>query len=169
MENQAIKYFVGVDGSEASETCYHFALKDLIKQNDALIVGHISDSRKEAYLPYNYNSDYLEELFEAKIMGLKQINAKFARKELFPFKSTQECLWDLAEQEKADVIIVGDYGRKGPKIDEVVAGTTIQYLSLNTKTPTLVLKEHKPRGDKEGESLRYGICFDSSSSSKKAV
>lgn len=41
-------------------------------------------------------------------------------------------IWELADFEKASMIIVGSHGRKGTKGEETVVGSAVQYLSLNS-------------------------------------
>jgi len=78
-------------------------------------------------------------------------------------------LWEIAEFEKASLIVVGNHGRKGPKADLTVCGTAIEYLSLNSKFPCLIIKERKCRADKPDGCLRWGVCFDGSDRSKVAL
>ena len=85
-------------------------------------------------------------------------------------RGTKDCLWELAEQEQTTLLVCGSHGRKGPKAeDETVAGTAIQYLSLNTKFPVMVLKDYRPRSVKPDGCFRYGVCFDTSEKSKKTL
>jgi hypothetical protein len=47
--------FVAVDGSKASEEAFALTFKDLFREEcDFLVVAHITDKRKESYLPYNF-------------------------------------------------------------------------------------------------------------------
>ena len=165
----AYTIFVAVDGSLASDEAYALVAKDLFRENhDHLVVGHITDKRKESYLPYNFKQQYLHDKYEAKLLpfGLK---ARYASREVDIMRGTKECLWELAENEGSNIIIVGNHGRKGPKAeDETVAGTAIQYLSLNSKFPVLVLKDVRLRSTKHDGCFRYGVCYDGSEKSKKA-
>lgn len=134
---------------------------------DHLIVAHISDKKKD-YLPWNMKSNYIRDAYEAKIIGLGD-KAHYSTVEVSDGKSSKEELWELAEFEKATFIVVGNHGRKGPKGDETVLGTQIQYLSLNSKFPIMIIKDRKPREQKPDGCLRYGICYDGSTKSRKAL
>ena len=74
----------------------------------------------------------------------------------------------MAAFEKADIIVVGNHGRKGPKSDETVCGSAIEYLANNHQFPVLIIKDFKPRKTKKDGCLRFGVCFDGSNQSKKA-
>lgn len=65
--------------------------------------------------------------------------------------------------------MVGNHGRKGPKQDETILGSGIQYLSLNAKFPCMIIKDRKERSQKPDGCLRYGVCFDGSQKAKKAL
>jgi len=166
---------VAVDGSDASEAAFMYVYKDIMRSDrdnqgikDTLVVGSISDKRKESYLPWNMKPHYLNDCYEAKILPLGNYG-RYATREVDPNRNTKECLWDLAEFEKADLIVVGNHGRKGPKGDETVCGSAVQFLSLNNKYPVLVIKDYRPRTVKPDKCLRWGVCFDSSSKAKKAL
>lgn len=95
--------------------------------------------------------------------------ARWVSKEIEPKKTSKECLWELAEQEKTSIVVIGSHGRKGPKLDETVLGSAVQYLSLSSKFPVLIMKDRKPRSEKPDGCLRYGVCFDTSDKSKKTL
>lgn len=89
--------FVSVDGSHASEEAYEIVSKGIFREEcDHLVVGHITDKRKEAYLPYNFKQQYLMDSYEAKLLpfGLK---ARYAGREVDLMRGTKDCLWELAE------------------------------------------------------------------------
>ena len=50
-----------------------------------------------------------------------------------------------------------------------VAGTTVQYLYQGEKVPLIVIKDPRRRGSDLQGSYRFGVCFDGSESSKKAL
>jgi len=51
-EDNSQKYFVGVDGSDASEDAFQIVLNGLRRKDDHLIAGSIHDLRKD-FLPFN--------------------------------------------------------------------------------------------------------------------
>jgi len=58
-----------------------------------MLVAHISNKYKR-HLPFNFESDYIEDVYQSKIMGHPlNIQAKFIKSEVLPFKSAQLCLW----------------------------------------------------------------------------
>ena len=179
-------FFVAVDGSDASDDAFSYCRKDIMKTKrdypegqaflhpelypcDDLVVGTIANHKKESYLPYNMKADYLQERYEAKVVEIGK-HGRFASREFNEEekKTTKELIWELAEFEKSDIIVVGNHGRKGPRKDETVCGTLVQYLALNNKFPVLIVKDYRPRTVKPDGCLRWGICYDGSAKSKKA-
>jgi len=61
-----------------------------------MVVGHISDKRKEAYLPYNFKNNYLQDLYEAKLIPFG-VKARWSSREVDLMRGTKDCLWELAE------------------------------------------------------------------------
>ena len=50
---------------------------------------------------------------------------------------------DIAYDLSIDLNVVGFYGRKGPKEDPTVMGSAVQYLSVESHCPTLIIKDPK--------------------------
>ena len=86
----------------------------------------------------------------------------FALREVDSFKSSKECLWNLAAHENADIIVLGYVGRKGVNTDPAIVSTAIQYASLNSTLPVLIYKDPRSRLNRADKSLNYCVCFDSS-------
>ena len=113
-------------------------------------------------------SNYMKDAYEAKIVPLGK-HGNFIAMEKEEGKTTKECLWNLAQEHKSDMIVVGNHGRKGPKKEETVCGSAIEYLSLNSFNPILIIKDFRPRTVKPDGCLRWGVCYDGSTRSKKAL
>lgn len=50
-----------------------------------------------------------------------------------------------------------------------VAGTAVQYLYQGEKVPLVVVKDPRRRGEGLKGSYRFGVCFDGSAPSQKAL
>ena len=136
---------------------------------DQFNVCHITNSKKD-YLPFIYNPDYIEARYQGRIWKWSISNqAKFIKKEIEAEKTTKDTLWDKAQELKATIIVTGMHGRKGPKADKTVAGSSVKFLHEGEKLPLVVVKDGRRRGDDLKGSYRFGVCFDSSPSSEKAL
>ena len=60
------------------------------------------------------------------------------------------------------------HGRKGPKADLTVAGTATKFL-FDKGVPLIVAKDSRRRGDDLKGSYRFGVCFDGSEPSVRAL
>ena len=60
------------------------------------------------------------------------------------------------------------HGRKGPKADLTVAGSSTKFL-YSKGLPLVVAKDPRRRGDALKGSYRFGVCFDGSESSEKTL
>ena len=113
-EQEHLKFFIGVDGSEASEQAFQVILKGLYREHvDKITVAHITDRRKD-YLPFNYRPDYIKEIYESKLIGIGS-DGQYMFQEVDANTSTKETLWAIAQDNNANIIVTGFHGRKGPK------------------------------------------------------
>lgn len=61
------------------------------------------------------------------------------------------------------------HGRKGPKADKTVCGTTVRYLADNSDFPIIIIKDPRVRSMKKDGKYRFGVCFDTSFKSQNAL
>ena len=83
------------------------------EKKDTLVVGHVENAKK-TYLPFNYRPQYLKDIYSSKIIGLGKEWAEYASADVQD-DTTKECLWNLASDMHADVLVTGMHGRKGLK------------------------------------------------------
>lgn len=74
----------------------------------------------------------------------------------------------MAKENEVDVTVVGYHGRKGEKQDPTVMGSAVQFMSVHSFTPTMIIKKLIKR---ETRPLGYsmGICIDGSRKSMAAL
>ena len=65
-------------------------------------------------------------------------------------------------------MVVGFHGRKGPKADPTVMGTAVQYLSVHSVAPVIIIKEPLSRKERP-EGFSFASCCDGSWSSTKSL
>lgn len=75
----------------------------------------------------------------------------------------------MAKENNSTIIVTGYNGVKGPKNDPSVMGSNVSFLSTNTETPILVIKDARRRDSIPGKLYHYGVCYDGSNASKKAL
>lgn len=61
------------------------------------------------------------------------------------------------------------HGRKGPKSDPTICGTTVKYLADNSTFPVIIIKDPRTRQIKKEGRYRFGVCFDTSTKSLSAL
>lgn len=61
------------------------------------------------------------------------------------------------------------HGRKGPKADPTIAGTTVKFLAENSDFPIIIVKDPRVRQIKKEGKYRFGVCFDTSDRSKNCL
>ena len=83
-------------------------------------------------------------------------------------QTTKEMVWEMADREHCDIVVVGNHGRKGPKADETVCGTVIEHTAKDNSRPVIIIKDFKPRSVKPDGCFRFGVCYDGSRAALKA-
>jgi hypothetical protein len=54
------------------------------------------------------------------------------------------------------------HGRKGPKMDHTIAGSTVKFLADEAHTPICIVKDPRTREMKTDGKYRFGVCYDGS-------
>jgi len=137
------------------------------EKKDCLVVGHVYNSKKE-YLPFNMKPQYLQDMYQAKTIMLGHY-AHYVDTEVNPDLGVKITLQMLAKDNNTTIMVTGYNGVKGPKADPTIMGTNISYLSENTETPVLVIKDARRRENIPGKLYHYGVCYDGSDASKATL
>jgi hypothetical protein len=66
-------------------------------------------------------------------------------------------------------MVIGGHGRKGPKKDETVLGTAIQFLAVDFRFPCMIIKDRVSRKERPDKCINYGVCFDGSEKAIKTL
>jgi len=66
-------------------------------------------------------------------------------------------------------MVTGMHGRKGPKADPTICGTTVDHLSKNASVPIVIIKDPRPRQIKTESKYRFAVCFDGSMKAATAL
>lgn len=61
------------------------------------------------------------------------------------------------------------HGRKGPKADPTIAGTTVKFLADKPDYPIIIVKDARLRTAKTENRYRFAVAFDTSDRSKTAL
>lgn len=120
--DRGLGYVVAMDGSPVSKQAFNSAMEHFsMDPRDHLDVIHVEDLAKE-YLPYDMKRASVEEW--CSVHGKTLFNKRYQfRTYLKDVKaSTKQVVLDaLRDVPKADILIVGYVGRKGPKEDPQVS------------------------------------------------
>lgn len=159
------------DGSDTSVQALQQVRYSLMNEKkDHLIVGHVWSEAKNEYLDYRFKSDFIKQACDTDCIALPGrylFNAREHKES--EGKTIKQLLNDMAEEQKADICVVGYHGRKGLKADPTVMGSAVQYMSINAKAPVFIMKDPIERKKKEDGVFRFSSCVDGSPQSLKSV
>lgn len=160
-------FMVCHDGSQASCTALTQTLNDLMQKQrgDSLTVAHCWSDEKESYLKFDLKKDYIREQCEAETISLGT-KYFYDEEEIIDGENTaKSLLTSIATKRKVDISVVGFHGRKGPKADPTIMGSAVQFMSVNTTQPIMILKRPKRRNQKEKGAYNHALCCDGSAQS----
>ena len=75
----------------------------------------------------------------------------------------------MARECAANLTVVGYHGRKGPKVDPTIMGSAVQFMSLNSATPVLIVKDPKTREESPDGFFTMAVLCDGSKKSLDAL
>jgi len=108
---------------DLSPWCAPAAAFTNVKRGDSLSLLHVSDPHK-TNLPRNLQPNHLHHYYEDMIGAFRTPSTWVCRAKA-EGQSTCEAVTSLADKSKADLLVLGSFGRKGEKID--VLGTVSDY------------------------------------------
>lgn len=129
---------MATDGSEASNACFDLTADGLMQQGDSVKVGHIHNSSKD-YLPKTFHLESIKARYEGLLT--RYDNSGFFSEHLREGGSTKEQIQTMASTLKADCIVIGFHGRKGPKADPTLMGSAVSHLGLKAECPVIIVKD----------------------------
>jgi nucleotide-binding universal stress UspA family protein len=159
------RFIVGVDGSELSFRAFQTALA-LMRDKDTVEVLHVADPLKEG-LPYDSTPEAIEGFYTTKLVAaLPRARWRYITKAKALGESTKAVLCRYVNDDATsfDALVVGVTGRKGPKDDPAVLGSTADY-SLREAHLTSVLVRNRTFP----EDAVFAVGTDGSESAHRAV
>ena len=133
-----------------------------------VVVSNVWSQEKEEYLKFNLKNKYIQDVTSSECADLGH-RFSFQSIKADPAFSTKEQLMRCAHEQKSDIICVGFHGRKGLKADPTVMGTAVQYLSVESFCPVLIVKDAKTRETSPEGCFRYAACIDGSIRSMELI
>lgn len=121
-------------------------------------------------MQFNYKPNYIREVYSCKLLKIGQYG-HYSSVEFTGGgeETTKSMLWGLAKNQNATLLVTGMHGRKGPKVDPTIAGTTVKYLADQCATPIVIIKDPRTREMKPNGKYRFGVCYDGSNQARKSL
>eukprot|EP00500_Bicosoecida_sp_ms1_P006796 CAMPEP_0203829328 /NCGR_PEP_ID=MMETSP0115-20131106/63327_1 /ASSEMBLY_ACC=CAM_ASM_000227 /TAXON_ID=33651 /ORGANISM="Bicosoecid sp, Strain ms1" /LENGTH=314 /DNA_ID=CAMNT_0050738393 /DNA_START=1 /DNA_END=945 /DNA_ORIENTATION=+ len=161
-EDDALRYAVAVDGSEMAHKAFLETVK-LMNEDDYIQVIHVADNSK-AYLPYDLRPSSIQEAYETNCLtrfAPERYAVVKIRKE--EGKTAREAICTYVNKVGFDYLVVGMVGRKGPKLDPTILGSTADY-SLRAAHCSSIIVKKPTRG-----ANKFVVGVDGSDRAHKSV
>ncbi len=104
---------VAVDGSPAAHLGFQIVLESLMHNGDKMIISHIFN-REKTYLYFDMQPDAIKKYYESLTITLGS-RCHLWWEEANPKVTTKDHMVALAANAKANLLVIGMHGRKGPK------------------------------------------------------
>jgi nucleotide-binding universal stress UspA family protein len=172
-----------VDFSEYSIRAYHHALSLAEHYRAKLVAMHVVELSHYPFADYVASTgdygEFCRALDEGGQEQLRQFVKKHARKEIHPELVVHEgtapdCILSVAQEQKADLIVMGTHGRRG--YDRLVLGSVTNRVMRRTPCPVVAVckpPHESMAADKEKGYVhhlnRILFCTDFSENSERAL
>jgi hypothetical protein len=155
-------FFISVDGSQHSEVALEVTTEDFFKSkiNSKLVVMHIYNDKMDHIYNFRNKKETVIENYATKLSRFGK-SANFVvedRKEDTVHPVEQVC--KLAYYFKANYLISGYYGIKGPKGDNNELSKGVNYLLSYSMVPTIIFKDTPLREKKKNKGYSWLIVLD---------
>lgn len=131
------------------------------------MVAHAWSEEKEQYLKYNLKREYVKQQQEAAFTYLMH-RFNYIEEKIGESETAKEVLNNIAKERHATLMVVGQHGRKGAKADPTIMGTAVQYLSVRSAAPVLIIKDPITR-EQRPDGFVMAVCIDGSKKSLAAL
>mmetsp|Transcript_10661 Transcript_10661/g.20675 ORF Transcript_10661/g.20675 Transcript_10661/m.20675 type:complete len:255 (+) Transcript_10661:128-892(+) len=141
---------------------------DLLHPNDRIVVVHVFDNTK-TYLAPELRSEFIYRTTESELMPyFKPTQYSLVWVGRDPNKTTRQQLLELAEYNRADVMVVGFHGRRGPKQDPTVMGSAVDFSLQQGSFSLLIVKNQLHRTRVLNGSFNWVVLTDGSAKAEKS-
>jgi hypothetical protein len=154
-------FCLSVDGSPDSEFALSIISTEFLAKQSKLLLVHIYNEKKDDQFNYKFKKETVISNYSNKLIPI-QTQSEFLIKDQEEFISHPlEQVNGLASLFKANYIVCGYHGIKGPKSDNLELSKGIDYLLGNSKIPVILIKNPDLRKDKKSGGYRWIAVFDS--------
>ena len=158
--NEEINFCITVDGSHHSEHAFEIVTEDLMKQEDKLLIVHIFNSKMDERNNYANKKENIVENYSSKLSKLQNSNVSFIIEDRTSKIHPLEQVNRIYTNFKANYLICGYHGIRGPRGDNKELSKGIDYLLNFSTIPTIFIKEKTQRNDKPDKQFKWLFVFD---------
>lgn len=160
-ENEdVLLFFISVDGSQHSEMALDIVTEEFFKKDSKLVVMHIYNNKWDHIYNYRNKKETVMSYYATKV-------SKFGKRANFVVEDRKEESIHSLEQVsklsyyfKANYLVSGYYGIKGPKGDNNELSKGVNYLLGSSMAPTIIFKDTSLRCKKPNKGYNWLVVMD---------
>jgi hypothetical protein len=153
-------FFISVDGSQHSEVALDVVTEEFFKKDSKLVVMHIYNNKWDHIYNYRNKKETVMSYYATKA-------SKFGKRANFVVEDRKEESVHSLEQVsklsyyfKANYLVSGYYGIKGPKGDNNELSKGVNYLLGSSMGPTIIFKDTPLRSKKPNKGYNWLVVMD---------
>lgn len=152
-------YCVCVDGSKHSNYGFELVVHHFLKPEERLLLVHIFNEKLDEQYNYENKKETVLSTFNDKLIPYESQSFFFSedrQSEIHVLEQVNK----IGSKYRADYLVVGLFGIKGPKADKKELSKGVNYLLGNTKMPVILVQENLEKKYKENKRFNWLFVFD---------
>ena len=155
----ATLFCISVDGSSHSDTAFNIVSEEFLKLSSSMLVVHIYNEKYNEHFNWRNKKETIVENYGSKL-------SRFSTSKFMIEDKTKDCVHvmeqvhNFALHFKAQFLVSGYYGIKGPKGDNAELSKGVHYLLGNSKINTIMIKDTGLRSTKKQKGYNWLVVMD---------
>jgi hypothetical protein len=154
---------LSVDGSESSDQAFDMFYNEYLsdqKSNFKILIMHVFNDALDEKYNYRNKKQTVISNYELRTQRMTSDRCLFYYENRTSKIHALEQICQKAYDYGADYIITGYYGIKGPRGSSQELSKGIDYLLLNARLPTIIIKELHMRDKSKGKGFKWLFVLD---------
>lgn len=158
-EDNQLLFCISVDGSKHAENSFNVITQEFLGKNKMLIV-YIYNDKMNHLFNYGNKKETILDNYAAKLHKYTAVSSFLMedRQAKAPHALTQ--VYKKADHFRANYLICGYYGIKGPKGDNMELSKGVDFLLANSRLPTMIIKDQVLRSERPSKGYNWLIVMD---------
>jgi len=153
-------FVVSVDGSDHSMAAFNIISENILTPEDKLYAVYIYNSRKDQDYNYRNKSQIIMEKYSERLSFMDPNQTCLITEDRDGSYHPLVQIEGIARLNKANYLLCGFYGMRGPVGDNMELSRGVNYLLRNCSEPFIIVKDEAIRNERINQQLNWLFVFD---------